>query len=207
MNRIALIAAVAVTSLSAIAQAEPVGDGLQLDVDLVDRTLPLAGVLNLTTPIHAGYHFGNTAVLVGAYVARGGVSSSYLSGGTTYESSGSLTWVELAPSVRYHLKPLEAGALSPFVLGEIDYVIVSQSSSQTPAPTPPVSSKVDLPKLWGFALGGGAEYLVSKNFGLSAAVELRYLNYSLAVSQSPSESKGALDALCLGGTASVNLHF
>ncbi len=194
------VAAALAIGLPRTASADEVANGLQLGVDLIDRTIPLSGEVNFSTPIHAGYHYKSWSFLLGLYLARGSISDVQ-TGDFPHDFSTNALWFEVAPSARYHLRPLEAGSLSPFVQAEFDWIIVARGGSD--------QYQGNAPKVFGFAAGGGAEYLISKNFGIAAAASFRFLYGTLTnpASGTTGNVTTRVTALALGGTAGIDLHF
>ncbi len=190
-------------------QAPVVADGLQFGLGLVDRTFPLAGQLNLTTPVQVGYHWDRLSVLLGFYLAYGGVgSSSNPANGAAYSSFNGISGFQLAPAVRYYFRDLRPGKLAPYLQAEFDWVFYFTHHSQEPESTAPPSQASTTPIILGAALSAGTEYLFSENFGLSADVTLRYLHAAVKTSYPDSSSyTTSADILAVGGTAGVVVHF
>jgi opacity protein-like surface antigen len=204
---IAALAVFAVTLAGSNATAqERAGNGVELDIGVVDRTFPFAGQLNLTVPARIGFRVDRLAIMLGIYGIRGSIGEAgenFLGEETSTTMSGLA--LNLAPTVRFYLSDLEAGKLVPYVQGEFNYVITTTSTEREPAPpTPPGEDSTDETVL-GFAVSAGGEYLVSKNFGLSGDLALRMLYVGL--SQDDSESSASATVLALGATLSANFHF
>ncbi len=178
----------------------------------MDRTFPLAGVINLTTPVQVGYHWDRYSLSLGIYLAYGalGSQSHYGDEQLSWSLSG-IGGFQLAPTLRYHFTDLRPGALVPYLQAEVDWAYYFTHQQDDSGVEPNAGQHEDPPVVLGAALTAGAEYLVSEHFGLSADITLRYL-FARTGSQHTSgqythSSSTQAHLLAVGGTAGIVLHF
>lgn len=151
-------ALVVATALS----AEPGVEGAELPtsvamyIALLEPMVVASGSSVTVAPINATVRVGG--ILNGQHALLAGISFA-----TAFLSNSNGVTLSFMPTYRYHLTPLRAGAFSPYVQAEL---FVGYSSGGGGGSTVP----------FGFGGSFGAEQMVTRNFGITAAAGLRFIH-------------------------------
>ncbi len=136
---------------------------------------PFAGPLQ--PAVSFGGLFGQEAILLGFGFGAAGASSEQDNGGGGFLFT-------ISPTFRHYFEPLVKGGFSPFMEGSVAVEVVAPSA--TPASF-----------AFGADLGGGGEWLFTKNFGLFGRVTLAYQHANFGYN---------VDAAGLTGDAGLTVH-
>jgi len=181
------------------------GNGLQLELNVfrqsttysTDAIFSIAasvagsgsfGLLSTLQPlVLVGYQGDGNAILLGVGVASIGGNNG----------SGGVTFFGISPTYRRYLSPLRTSRISAFVEGGVTFSVSIPGGQSAP------------PASWGLGIdvGGGAEWLFVRNFGLFAKALLAYGHVNLVSGGGGSSTTTNIDGLGLEGDVGLSVHF
>ena len=132
---------------------------LAMYIALLEPMVVASGSSVSVAPISATVRVGY--ILSGQHALLLGISFA-----AAFLSTGDGVTLSLMPTYRYHLKPLRAGGFSPYVQAELFVGYAENGGGPGGGNTVP----------FGFGGSFGAEQLVTRNFGITAAAGLRYIH-------------------------------